>query len=392
MNFSLTVIFTAGLLTFFTPCIFPLIPVYVSLLVGEGVEEIASSRSKRFSLLLNGIAFNLGLMLVFVIMGISATALGAFFIKNREVLRQLGGLLIFLFGLKFLGYLNVNFLDYEKRLGPDMVKSDIRILNSFLIGFFFGFGWSPCLGPVLGSILTYTAISTTKIFEGGFYLLIYSIGFAIPMLLLALFFQPFMNLFKKARKLIPVVEKTMGGILAIMGVLLIINKISFIEPNLFPEKKITKVHVSQETKGKENALCGLNELCATSEEKGKEKSSLATPYSLSEGAVIPKNKPVLIEFYSDTCPVCRSMIPIVNAIERDCTGKNLALVKININSPESAPLIKKYRIFGVPTFVFLDRTGKEVARLLGYQEPENFSKVLKIITSQKCNFFSKFNH
>lgn len=390
MNFSLTVIFTTGILTFFTPCIFPLIPVYISLLVGEGMEEIASSRSKRFFLLLNGIAFNLGLMLVFVIMGISATALGAFFIKNREILRQMGGLLIFLFGLKFLGYLNVNFLDYEKRLGPNKVKSDIRILNSFLIGFFFGFGWSPCLGPVLGSILTYTAISTTKLVEGGFYLLIYSIGFAIPMLLLALFFQPFMNLFKKARKAIPVVEKIMGGILAIMGVLLIINKMSLFEPTLFPEKKITKIQVSRETAGKEGALCGVNELCATGE--GKEKSDLATPYSLSEGTVIPKNKPVLIEFYSDTCPVCRSMIPIINAIERDCSGRNLALVKININSPGAAPLIKKYRIFGVPTFVFLDSSGKEVARLLGYQEPQNFSRVLKIITSHQCNFFSKFNH
>ncbi len=390
MNFSLTVVFTAGLLTFFTPCIFPLIPVYISLLVGEGVEEIAESKTKRFSLLLNAAAFNLGLMIVFVIMGISATALGAFFIKNREIMRQLGGLLIFLFGLKFLGYLNVNFLDYEKRLGPDRVKSDIRILNSFLIGFFFGFGWSPCLGPVLGSILTYTAISTTRLFEGGFYLLVYSLGFAIPMLLLALFFQPFMNLFKKARKLIPVVEKIMGGILAIMGVLLIINKLTFFEPNLFPEKKITGVQTTQKSTAGEKALCGVNELCAT-EEKG-EGAELASPYSLGENTLIPVNKPVLIEFYSNSCPICRSMIPIINAIERECTGKNLALVKININSPDAAPLVKKYRIFGVPTFVFLDSSGKEVARLLGYQEPANFSRILKIITSQQCKFFSKLDH
>ena len=399
MDFSITVAFTAGFLTFFTPCIFPLLPVYISLLVGEGAEEIAHDVRKRLSFFINGVAFSLGLMVVFVLMGMSATALGSFFVKNREILRQLGGLLIFLFGLKFLGYLNVNFLDYEKRLGPETVKSNIRILNSFLIGFFFGFGWSPCLGPVLGSILTYTAISTTNVVQGGFYLLVYSIGFTIPLILLAIFFQPFMALFKKARKWIPAIEKTMGAILAVMGVLLIINKISFFEPTLIKENKVEKITTSRSaqqenkiTTPENNPLCGINEECATGETiPGTEEPSLQTPFQTDELTLIPKNKPVLIEFYSKNCPVCRSMIPVINAIQRDCVGKNLALVKIDINSPESPYYIKKFGIFGVPTFIFLDASGKEVARLLGYQEPENFSKILKIITEQKCNFFSTIN-
>ncbi len=140
----------------------------------------------------------------------------------------MGGFLIFLFGLKFLGYLNVDFLDYEKRLGHGKFNTNIRVLNSFLIGFFFAFGWSPCFGPILGSILTYTAISTSSALKGGEYLLIYSLGLATPLILLSLFLEPVINLFKKAKKWIPVIEKTTGVVLIVMGVAFIINKASFL--------------------------------------------------------------------------------------------------------------------------------------------------------------------
>ncbi len=373
MEVSLGVIFLAGVLTFFTPCILPLLPVYISLLVGEEIEEIAKDRFKRLSLLLNSIAFLLGLSLVFVILGFSATALGAFFLKNKDVLRGLGGLLIFVFGLKFLGYLNVDFLDYEKRLSAQRVNTGVQALNSFLIGFFFAFGWSPCLGPVLGSILTYTAVATSRVFEGGFYLLVYSLGFSLPMLLLALFMEPFLRFLKRAKKWIPAVEKTMGVILVAMGVLLVINKASWLEVNLeLPHKKSPQV-------------CETQGLC-TAENLPPQPPSL--PSSVGE-IEIPRGVPVLVEFYSPKCTVCLKMVPVVNALKRECQGENFRFLEVDITSAEAGKLVKKYGILGTPTFVFIDPSGREAARLLGYQDLKTMLSTLeKIIPGGKCRNFT----
>lgn len=375
MEVSLGVIFLAGVLTFFTPCILPLLPVYISLLVGEEVEEIARNRFKRISLLLNSFSFLLGLSLVFVLLGISATALGSFFLKNKDVLRGLGGLLIFVFGLKFLGYLNVDFLDYEKRFSAQKVNTGVRALNSFLIGFFFAFGWSPCLGPVLGSILTYTAVATSQALRGGFYLMVYSLGFALPMVLLAVFMEPFLRFLKRARKWIPVVEKTMGIILVAMGILLVINKASWLEVNL----KIPR-------SGKPQA-CETQGLCAA---EGLPPAPPSLPQTSEERTVeLPKGIPVVVEFYSPKCTVCMKMVPVINALKRECQGENFKLVQVDITDPAAQELVRKFGIFGTPTFVFLDPKGKEAARLLGYQDLRNMLSTLKaIIPGGKCRDFT----
>ncbi len=373
MEVSLGVIFVAGLLTFFTPCILPLLPVYISLLVGEEVEEILKKRRKRLSLFLNSIFFLLGLSVVFVLLGMSATALGAFLLKNKDVLRGLGGLLIFLFGLKFLGYLNMDLLDYEKRLSAGKVNTGLSLLNSFLIGFFFAFGWSPCLGPVLGSILTYTAVSTVKPLRGALYLSIYALGFSLPMLALALFVEPFLRFLKKARSWIPRVEKAMGAILVIMGVLLVINKASWLEVSLeLPKKKPPK------------EVCTTQGVC--------EAPPLPPALPASEEIKLPQGVPVVLEFYSPKCTVCMKMVPIVNALRRECEGKDFVFVEVDVTSPQAQDLVKKFGIFGTPTFVFLKKDGKEAARLLGYQELSTMAKTLKVIAPHgKCRYFTELS-
>ncbi len=370
MEVSLGVIFIAGFLTFFTPCILPLLPVYISLLVGEEVEEILKKRRKKLSLFLNSIFFLLGLSVVFVLLGMSATALGAFFLKNKDVLRGLGGLLIFLFGLKFLGYLNMDLLDYERRLSAGKIDTGLGLLNSFLIGFFFAFGWSPCLGPVLGSILTYTAVSTVKPVKGALYLAVYSLGFSLPMIALALFVGPFLKFLKKARGWIPRVEKAMGAILAIMGVLLIINRASWLEVNLqLPRKNPPK------------EVCTAQGVC--------EAPSLPPALPASQGLKLPRGVPVILEFYSPKCTVCMKMVPIVNALKKECQGENFLFVEVDVTSPQAQDLVKRFGIFGTPTFVFLKKDGKEAARLLGYQELSTMVKTLKaIVPNGKCRYFT----
>ncbi len=376
MEVSLGVIFVAGILTFFTPCILPLLPVYISLLVGEEVEEIARNRRKKLSLLLNSFSFVLGLSLVFILMGMSATALGAFLLKNRDVLRGLGGLLIFLFGLKFLGYLNIDFLDYEKRFSAGSLNTGIGLLNSFLIGFFFAFGWSPCLGPVLGSILTYTAVSTTHPAMGALYLAVYSLGFSLPMIGLALFVEPFLRFLKKARGWIPRIEKTMGVILVAMGVLLVINKASWLEVNLKIPGKAPQ----------ESAVCTTQGVCEAPP------PSLPPSLPTSGEIKIPQGVPVVIEFYSPKCTVCMKMVPVINALRKECEGKDFVFLKIDVTSPEAQSLVKRFGIFGTPTFVFLKEDGKEAARLLGYQDLNAMVQTLRaIVPNGQCRYFTEFS-
>ena len=217
---SLSIAFGAGFLSFFSPCIIPLIPAYIMYLTGATMEE--EVQEKRLFALTRTLGFIIGFTIIFMIMGTSASFLGKIFIKNKEIFAKISGLLIIIFGLNMMGILKLNILNMERRISTP--KKITNWFSSTLMGMAFAAGWTPCFGPVLASILIYAGGSDT-ISKGILLLLVYSIGMAIPFILTALFINIFIDLMNRAEKFILYLPKIGGLIMVIFGLLVFFNKV-----------------------------------------------------------------------------------------------------------------------------------------------------------------------
>ncbi|MBQ3942801.1 MAG: sulfite exporter TauE/SafE family protein [Elusimicrobia bacterium] len=216
----------AGILTFISPCILPLIPVYITLVTGLSVEEL-DNRKNLLSVLLSAVCFVLGFTTVFVFLGLSVTIIGQFFLNNIDILRTVGGIIIIIFGLHLLGIFKIKIL-YKQFGWMDKIKRTSNYFTIYLIGCAFAFSWTPCVDPILASILIMAATQGT-IAKGTFLLLIYSLGLAIPFILTALFVSKFLTLFNSLKKYYKVIEIVSGTLLILMGILVIsggFNKIT----------------------------------------------------------------------------------------------------------------------------------------------------------------------
>ncbi|CAK7067607.1 cytochrome c biogenesis protein CcdA [Tissierella sp. P1] len=218
-NVSIPIAFGAGFLSFFSPCILPLIPAYIMYITGVNVED--ELEKKRLFALTRTIGFVIGFTIIFMIMGTSASFLGKLFIRNKEVFSKISGGIIILFGLNMMGILKLKFLNFERR-----TKAPKKITNWFssvLMGMAFAAGWTPCFGPVLGSILMYAG-GTATVSKGVYLLLIYSIGMALPFILTALFINTFTRFMNKADKFLKYMPIISGFIMVVFGLLVFFNK------------------------------------------------------------------------------------------------------------------------------------------------------------------------
>lgn len=219
-NVSLSIAFGAGFLSFFSPCILPLIPVYIMYITGISLENELEKR--RWFALKRTIGFVIGFTIIFMIMGTSASFLGKIFVKNKEIFSKISGILIIVFGLKMTGVINLKFLNMEKKFTAP--RKTTNWFSSILMGMAFAAGWTPCFGPVLASILIYAG-GSAAISKGIYLLLIYSIGMAIPFILTALFINVFSKFIIKAEKFIKYIPKISGLIMIVFGILVFLNKV-----------------------------------------------------------------------------------------------------------------------------------------------------------------------
>ena len=222
MILKLAFAFGAGFISFLTPCVLPIIPGYISYITGKNLNEI--EQDKRV-VLIKTILFSLGFSLVFIILGATASAVGNILLFLTNELRIAAGVVIILFSLQMLGLLNFNFLNQEKRIETQSYKDNYAF--PLLVGAAFAFGWTPCIGPVLGSIL---ALSATEASIGSGILLLsfYSLGLAIPFVLSGYFMNKFLTTRKGFSKYYGRVTKTGGAILLVTGVLIATNQIQVI--------------------------------------------------------------------------------------------------------------------------------------------------------------------
>src|SRR5712691_10742183 len=212
---NVVVAFAAGLLSFLSPCVLPLIPSYVGFLTGMTVEEVERRRGTAF---LHAVWFVAGFSLVFVLLGAGASAVGNLLRDYQVWLGRAGGVLLILFGLYLLGILRPAFLMRERRI--ELARKPIGYVGSGVVGFTFGAAWTPCIGPILGGILTLAA-TQAGLARGTLLLAVYALGLALPFLLTALALDRFLVWFQRFRPYIIWVDRVAGGMLIVLGILLV---------------------------------------------------------------------------------------------------------------------------------------------------------------------------
>lgn len=216
-SIGLALAFSAGLLSFLSPCVLPLIPSYLTFVTGVGLDDLGTVRR---SALLHALLFVLGFTLIFVALGASATVLGRLLVAYRIWITRAGGALVILFGLYLLGAVRVAAFDRDRRV--HLANKPVGYLGTALVGVAFGAGWTPCLGPILGAILTYTA-ATADLSRGLPLLLAYSIGLALPFLLAAVAVERFLETVTRLRPYLTRISHISGAVLIVVGLLMMFD-------------------------------------------------------------------------------------------------------------------------------------------------------------------------
>jgi cytochrome c-type biogenesis protein len=344
MDFSLAAIFGAGLLTFASPCVLPLMPVYLATIAGGAVRGEQRGRT----LLLAG-AFSLGLALVFVTMGALASSVGGALVTLRLPLLLLSGGLMVLFGLRAFGLLRIGALDVDARPALHRVERVSGIASAFLFGAAFGLGWSPCIGPVLASVLTYTATHADTPMTGAGYLALYAAGLALPLLVLAAVAERATSWLKRSRGAIPRLEKVTAAALVGVGIWTLASALPTTPSE--PAQPVAAASNADKAScdGDTDGLCGLPDQAAAAQQGSVEQL---------EGAQ-------LLEFTAHDCPVCKRMRPVLDRLVASCGELEQRIVRVDVTTKIGRSLADRHAVRGTPTFVLIDDAGSEVVRLLG---------------------------
>lgn len=231
-NVSIFIALSAGFISFLSPCILPLIPSYMAFITGISLEELSHEKNLkrvRKIVIINSLLFILGFSIIFITLGASATFIGKFLSRNIRWFEIVGGCVVILLGLHFVGIFRLKFLNREKKI--HLKDKPLGFIGTVLVGMAFGAGWTPCVGPILGAILTMAA-TTQNIFKGMVLLAFYSVGLGLPFLISGLIIHKFFEYFKAVRKYFKVITAVGGILLIIVGVLLITGYFSSISSYL----------------------------------------------------------------------------------------------------------------------------------------------------------------
>ena len=332
-SFGFITVFLEGLISFFSPCIIPIIPLYMSYLAGSAktVNEDGTITYKRKTTLLHTLFFVLGISASFFILGLSFTAIGSFFNNSKYILLIICGILIIVMGLFQTGIIKIKFLQKEKKINVNINIKKMNPLFAFILGFLFSFAWTPCVGPALSSVLM-MAGSEESMLIGNLYVLLYAIGFIIPFLILGLFTNEALNLLKKHQKALMNLVKIGGLLLIVIGMILLYNGISSI-----PEKSLNSCTINES--GLSNCGTGNNiDLKVAPNFTLKDINN--QEYTLEKY----QDKTIFLNFWSTTCSICKEELESIEKLYQEYQNKDIII--LTIVSPKenkaSKEEIKKY--------------------------------------------------
>lgn len=340
-NMNLFVVFIEGLLSFFSPCILPILPIYLSMLSNSSIQNLKDENIKLYksSLLINTIFFTLGISTTFFILGSSIGVLSNFFNNYKDMIMILGGIVIIILGMFYIGFIKLNFLQQEKRFNIN--TKNMNPITAYILGFTFSFGWTPCIGPMLASVLI-MASTSESVFTGNILIAIYTTGFILPFIITSIFYNKLFKTIDKIKNHMDTIKKIGGIILIVSGLIMSFN--GFKENrNIAQREQQNKIEKSQQVKAPDFTLY----------------DQYGNSHTLSDY----KGKTVFLNFWATWCPPCKEEMPHIEEIYEEY-GLNKGEVVIlgvaapNIGKEGSQDDIKEFLNDNNYTFpVIFDTTG-----------------------------------
>ena len=321
-NINLIVVFLEGLLSFLSPCILPILPIYLSILSNSSVENLKNNQFNfiKSSLFKNTIFFTLGISTTFFILGNSVNILSSFLTENKDIISFAGGIIIVLMGLFYVDILKIPLLNKEKRL--NFKAKEINIATAFLLGFTFSFGWTPCIGPILASVLIMVSSSSSHL-SGNILIAVYTIGFILPFLLVSLFYN-------KLYKSLDIIKANMGKIKQIGGVILIIAGMTMVYTGFDGVRAIyqkDKALIEQENQGNNEGNSETPKRIKSIDFTLKDQYKNVHTLSEYEG------KTVFLNFWATWCPPCKAEMPHIEEIYKEYGLNKEDVVILGVASP-----------------------------------------------------------
>ena len=407
-NITILIAFAAGLLSFLTPCVLPLVPGYISLISGVSVEHLkgegAGSRSAaRRAVVVNSLAFNAGVSLIFVLLGATAGWVGNVLFSTPWV-RIVGGLVIILFGLQMMGVLKIGALYRDTRKFSD--DKPRGPFGAALLGVAFAAGWTPCIGPILGGIIGLAA--TSGGWKSGLVLsAFYAAGLSIPFLLTGLALNQFLGFYSQFRRHLHKVEVVSGLLLIVIGLMVASNSLTWVAsvasrylPNA---EELVRQDAPTDAGANPTAAPSQNATGAAPVAEPAPDAELVTtdgePLKLSE----LRGRVVLLNFWATWCVPCRSEIPSLNALERDLSPRGFKV--LGVTTSDSADLVReyqrdvrqdytvaigddgvanKYSVGVLPTTFIIDREGRIRHRVIGEKSRAHFEALVRPLLEEQA--------
>jgi len=323
-NISFFLVFIEGIVSFFSPCVIPLIPLYMSYLAGSSNETSENGKMifDRKKVFINTIFFVLGISFAFFILGMTFTAVGSFLNSNRLLFTRIAGILVIILGLFQLGLFNIKFLNQERKIHLNIDNKKVNPFVAFLLGFTFSFAWTPCVGPALSSVLIFASSSNSYII-GNLLVLLYTLGFIIPFLLLGLFTTQVINFLDKHRNIVKYTVKIGGVLLILIGIILFTGWMNSISSYLnsfgssrTPNQQEEVSDSSTDEKNEENQEQTNEENQETNEETiyPAIDFTLVDQYGNEHTLSEYKGKVVFLNFWATWCPPCRAEMPDIEEL------------------------------------------------------------------------------
>ncbi|MFA1707305.1 cytochrome c biogenesis CcdA family protein [Clostridioides difficile] len=250
-NVNLFLVFIEGIVSFFSPCILPILPIYLSILSNSSVENLKEGKTSFIgsSLFKNTVFFALGISTTFFILGSSVKVLSMFFNENKDLIMFIGGIIIIIMGLFYMGIIKSSILNREKRF--NLKFKEMRAITAFLLGFTFSFGWTPCIGPILASVLVMVSSSSNHL-SANLLIAVYTIGFILPFIITAMFYSKLFKTIDKIKSNMEIIKKIGGIILIVSGILMMVNGFGSISKH-FNTSQNSKIESKQEDNKRENS-------------------------------------------------------------------------------------------------------------------------------------------